>query len=98
LRPIVVGDTPAAFQAVVRAAFGYLNLRPSVPRVLTIGCWNEWTEGQYLLPNTRLGFGMIRALASALGRVPALRPGASGPDEPIGERFPIRWKGGAEAR
>ena len=65
---IVVDETPAAFEALIRAGFAYLNERPGIPPVLTIGCWNEWTEGQYLLPDTRLGFGMIEALARALGR------------------------------
>lgn len=64
---IVVNETPAAFEALVRACFAYLNQRPGVPPVLTIGCWNEWTEGHYLLPDTRLGYGMIKALSRALG-------------------------------
>ncbi len=63
---IVVDETPAAFEALLRAAFAYLNARPEVPPVLTIGCWNEWTEGHYLLPDTRHGFGMLRALRRAL--------------------------------
>lgn len=65
---IVVNETPAAFEALVRASFAYLNARPHLPKVLTIGCWNEWTEGHYLLPDTRLGYGMIKALARALER------------------------------
>jgi hypothetical protein len=63
---IVVDETPAAFEALLRAAFAYLNARPGIPPVVTIGCWNEWTEGHYLLPDTRHGFGMLRALARAL--------------------------------
>jgi glycosyl transferase family WbsX len=64
---LVVNETPGAFDALVRAAFAYLNERPQMPRVLTVGCWNEWTEGQYILPDTRLGYGMLKALARALG-------------------------------
>jgi hypothetical protein len=63
---IVVDETPAAFEAFVRAALAYLNARPDIPPVMTIGCWNEWTEGHYLLPDTRHGFGMLRALTRAL--------------------------------
>lgn len=65
---VVVEETPAAFEALVRAALAFLNARPATPPILTIGCWNEWTEGQYVLPDTRLGFGMLQALAQALGR------------------------------
>ena len=63
---IVVNETPAAFEAMIRASFAYLNARPEIPPILTIGCWNEWTEGHYLLPDTRLGFGMLEALSRAL--------------------------------
>lgn len=90
IRPIVVNETPAAFEALVRAAFGYLNARPNTPRVISIGCWNEWTEGQYLLPDTRLGYGMLNALGTALGKVPEALPGVSGLDEPATERFPVQ--------
>jgi hypothetical protein len=64
--PIVVNETPAAFEALARAALAYLNAHPGIPPVMMIGCWNEWTEGHYLLPDTRLGYGMLRALARAL--------------------------------
>jgi hypothetical protein len=64
--PIVVNENPAAFEALARAGLAYLNQRPEIPPVLTIGCWNEWTEGHYLLPDTKHGFGMIRALGRAL--------------------------------
>src|SRR5207244_1743062 len=60
---VVVNETPGAFEALVRAALAYLNARPETPPILTIGCWNEWTEGQYILPDTRLGYGMLEALA-----------------------------------
>jgi hypothetical protein len=63
---VVVNETPSAFEAFARAALAYLNARPAIPAVMTIGCWNEWTEGHYLLPDTRLGYGMLRALARAL--------------------------------
>ena len=64
--PIVVNETPAAFSALARAALAYLNARPAIPPVMMIGCWNEWTEGHYLLPDTRHGYGMLRALQRAL--------------------------------
>lgn len=64
--PIALNDRPAAFEALVRAGFAYLNQRPDIHPILTIGCWNEWTEGHYLLPDTHNGFGMLRALARAV--------------------------------
>jgi hypothetical protein len=64
-------ESPAAFKAFVQSAFVYLNKRPDVPRIMTIGVWNEWTEGQYMLPDNRFGYGMLDALAAAMGRQPA---------------------------
>ncbi|ACZ43410.1 hypothetical protein Tter_2521 [Thermobaculum terrenum ATCC BAA-798] len=61
----VVGETPEVFEGFVRAGVEFLQGRGG-PKVLLIGSWNEWTEGHYLLPDTRLGFGMLRALQRAL--------------------------------
>lgn len=59
-------ESPAAFKAFVQAAFAYLNKNKEVPAILTIACFNEWTEGHYLLPDNRFGYGMLDALAEAL--------------------------------
>ncbi len=64
---VLKNESPAAFKAFVQAAFAYLNGHPDLPPILTIGVWNEWTEGQYLLPDNRLGYGMLDALAEAMG-------------------------------
>jgi hypothetical protein len=64
---VVRDETPAAFEQLVRAAAAWAQAHPDRPPVITVGCWNEWTEGQYLLPDTRHGHGMLKALARALG-------------------------------
>lgn len=70
---VVVDETPEAFETLCRAAFQFLDERPTYPQLVTIGCLNEWTEGQYLLPDTRLGFGMLEALGRAVyGATPQL--------------------------
>ncbi len=65
---ILDNETPAAFNALVKASFAYLNSHPEVPRIITIACFNEWTEGHYMLPDNRFGYGMLDALAEALGK------------------------------
>lgn len=60
-------ESPAAFKAFVQSSFVYLNKHPETPRFITIACFNEWSEGHYLLPDNRFGFGMLDALAEALG-------------------------------
>lgn len=65
---ILEGENPASFKALVQAAFAYLNKHKDVPPIPTIACFNEWTEGHYLLPDNRFGYGMLDALAEALGK------------------------------
>ena len=60
-------ETPAAFEALMRAGLAFLNEHPDYPPILLIGCLNEWTEAAYLLPDTKLGYGMIEAVSTALG-------------------------------
>jgi len=60
-----VNETPAGFRRFVQAAIEFVQARPEQPQVVTLGCWNEFTEGHYLLPDTRFGYGMLQALAEA---------------------------------
>lgn len=63
---IFKNENPAAFKAFMQAAFVYLNKFKDVPPIVTVACWNEWTEGHYILPDNRFGYGMLDALAEAL--------------------------------
>jgi hypothetical protein len=67
---IAVNETPAAFEKFVRAAVDFLAEHESYPQIVLIGCLNEFTEGAYLLPDTRLGYGMLEAVGRALGLDP----------------------------
>jgi glycosyl transferase family WbsX len=66
---LVEGGTPAEFEDLVRASLELARGNAPGRRVVTIGCFNEWTEGQYLLPDTDYGYGMLRALSRARGYV-----------------------------
>ena len=65
---IFKNENPASFKAFVQSSYVYLNKHPEVPRILTIACFNEWSEGHYLLPDNRFGYGMLDALGEALGK------------------------------
>lgn len=61
--PVVVGDEPAAFERYLRKVARAVLDRPGFERdLLFLGPWNEWTEGCYLLPDTRHGPGKLEAI------------------------------------
>jgi Glycosyltransferase WbsX len=61
--PVVVGDTPEAFERYLRnAAHIALGDRRNPAGLVFLGPWNEWSEGCYLLPDTRFGYGKLEAI------------------------------------
>ena len=65
--PILVGNTPAAFEGILRQARDFLATRPPRERILTIYAWNEWAEGGYLEPDTLHGMGYLEAIRRVFG-------------------------------
>jgi hypothetical protein len=64
---VVSGSTPFAFEACLWKARRYLEERPAQTPLITINSWNEWTEGSYLLPDMRWGYGYLRAVRNVFG-------------------------------
>ena len=64
---VVVNATPSAFEACLRQARQWLEARPAQVPLVRLNSWNEWTEGSYLLPDTRLGYDYLRAVRSVFG-------------------------------
>ncbi len=58
-------NTPEAFEQGCRAVRDWLDMHPALPRIVTVNCWNEWTEGSYIEPDKKHGM----AYLEALGRV-----------------------------
>jgi hypothetical protein len=56
------GNTPDAFEEGCRRVKALLDERPGAPRIVTVNCWNEWTEGSYLEPDEANGYGYLEAL------------------------------------
>lgn len=61
------GNTPERFCTALDAAKRFLDGRPPTQRVLTINCWNEWTEGSYLEPDTVHGMQYLEAVRKVFG-------------------------------
>lgn len=65
LKPNILREnTPEVFEESVRMArrFAEQNGR----RLITVNSWNEWTEGSYLLPDDRNGYGYLEAIRRAV--------------------------------
>ena len=63
-QPMAVNSTPEKFEAVLRRAkeWADVNTPKGAPRLITVNSWNELTEGSYLEPDDRFGYGYLNAL------------------------------------
>ena len=59
----ISGNTPERFRDALAAAKKKLNENGN-ENILTINCWNEWTEGSYLEPDTINKMGYLEAVKS----------------------------------
>ena len=66
--PIAVNATPEELQIAFERAYEYINSGKSRGKMLTVSCWNEWTEGSHLEPDEKYGYGMLEALKNGLKR------------------------------
>ena len=64
------GNTPERFRAALERTRDRLLGDPNGARVITINCWNEWTEGSYLEPDTVNGFKYLEAVRDVFASVP----------------------------
>lgn len=55
-------NTPENFKAALQMTKDKLLSDPEGPRIFNINCWNEWTEGSYLEPDTKHGMAYLEAL------------------------------------
>jgi hypothetical protein len=55
-------NTPENFRNALQMTRDRLLADPCGPRILTINCWNEWTEGSYLEPDTKTGMAYLEAI------------------------------------
>ena len=56
------GNTPERLKEVVKMTRDRLKKRPASERIFNINCWNEWTEGSYLEPDTRYNMEYLEAV------------------------------------
>ena len=66
--PVVVGNTPARFETLLRDAKQFAQNDPHRPFAILINAWNEWTEGGYLLPEAQDGTAPLEAVLKVFGK------------------------------
>jgi hypothetical protein len=59
---VVVGNTPARFEEALRLTRARVLKQDHGPRIVNINCWNEWTEGSYLEPDSVHGMAYLDAV------------------------------------
>lgn len=59
---VLINNTPANFKDALQKTKDKLLADPNGPRIFNINCWNEWTEGSYLEPDTVNGMAYLEAV------------------------------------
>lgn len=65
---VISGNTPQRFKEALQLTKDRLEAQTTSPKVVTINCWNEWTEGSYLEPDTVNKFGYLEAVRDVFGK------------------------------
>jgi hypothetical protein len=58
----ISNNTPENFKIALQMTKEKLLADLNNPRILNINCWNEWTEGSYLEPDTKYGMSYLEAV------------------------------------
>jgi len=61
------GNSPDAFKEGLIKVKKFLDKKPKNERIMNINCWNEWTEGSYLEPDTINKMAYLEAVKEVFG-------------------------------
>ncbi len=62
----ISNNTPENFKEALRITKERILSDPNAPRIFNINCWNEWTEGSYLEPDTVNGYKYLEAVRDVM--------------------------------
>jgi len=63
----IANNTPENFKKALTRVKEYLDEDPGAQNIFNINCWNEWTEGSYLEPDTINGMAYLEAIREVFG-------------------------------
>jgi len=66
---IYINNAPESFAAYLQKAKEYSDNHPGQPKLIIINAWNEWTEGSYLEPDMKWGYGYLEAVKKVMSGV-----------------------------
>ncbi len=66
--PTISGNTPEMFRVALERVKRFLDEQAENQKIFTINCWNEWTEGSYLEPDTVHGMEYLEAIKKVFGK------------------------------
>lgn len=64
----ISNNTPENFKKALQLTKEKLLADPHGPRIMNINCWNEWTEGSYLEPDTINGMKYLTAIKDVFAK------------------------------
>ena len=64
---VIINNTPELFEAALRSTAEFMASDDATGNMIHIGCWNEWTEGSYLEPDTQYEYGFLEAVRNVFG-------------------------------
>lgn len=64
---VIVNNTPEHYEKALRHVGAFMQSDKATGSIIHLPCWNEWTEGAYLEPDQKHGYGYLEAVKHAFG-------------------------------
>ncbi len=65
---VAINNGPQNWEACLNVAKKFIDSGKFTGDILHLSCWNEWTEGAYLEPDTQYGYAKLEAVKKVFGK------------------------------